>query len=98
MKILATALLGLVLIALEQPARAQISFRAASSANVAGGVAPVFRAANSAVASGGTLTITKPTGTAANDVLIASVAVTPSSVAITPPTGWTCPWQVTDCY
>src|SRR5581483_3978296 len=89
MKILSTALLSLVLIALEQPARAQISFRAASSANVAGGVVPAFRAANSAVASSGTLTITKPTGTAANDVLVASVAVTPSSVAITPPSGWT---------
>ena len=70
-------------------AQAQIVFRAASSANVAGGVVPAFRAANSAVASAGTLTITKPTGTAANDVLIASVAVTPSSVAINPPSGWT---------
>src|SRR6267142_644605 len=70
-------------------AQAQIVFRAASSANVAGGVVPAFRAANSAVASAGTLTITKPPGTAANDVLIASVAVTPSSVAINPPSGWT---------
>src|SRR5205085_11815335 len=58
------------LIALEQPARAQISFRAASSANLAGGVVPAFRAANSAVASAGTLTITKPTNTATNHVLI----------------------------
>ncbi|HZR03370.1 MAG TPA: Ig-like domain-containing protein [Burkholderiales bacterium] len=89
MKILSTALLALMLIASGQPARAQISFRAASSATVAGGVVPAFRAATSAVASGGTLTITKPSGTAANDVLISSVAVTPSSVAITPPTGWT---------
>jgi MSHA biogenesis protein MshQ len=41
------------------------------------------------VASAGTLTITKPSGTALNDVLIASVAVTPSSITITPPSGWT---------
>jgi RHS repeat-associated protein len=35
------------------------------------------------------VTITKPTGTAANDVLIASIAVTPSTVTITAPSGWT---------
>src|SRR6185295_12159331 len=32
--------------------------------------------------------ITKPSGTATNDVLVASIAVTPSSAAITPPSGW----------
>ena len=81
--------LAVAFLALASAAQAQIAFRAASSANVAGGVVPAFRAANSAVASGGTLTITKPSGTAANDVLIASVAVAPSSVAISPPSGWT---------
>jgi len=43
-------------------------------------------------ASGGggssTLTITKPAGTAQNDVLIASIAVGPNTVTITPPAGW----------
>src|SRR3954471_1562131 len=82
-------LLAITFLAAAATAQAQIVFRAASSANVAGGVVPAFRAANSAVASGGTLTITKPTGTAANDVLIASLAVTPSTVTITPPSGWT---------
>jgi len=82
-------LVGIAFLAAATAAQAQIAFRAASSANVAAGVVPAFRAANSAVATGGTLTITKPTGTAANDVLIASIAVTPSSVTITPPSGWT---------
>jgi RHS repeat-associated protein len=41
------------------------------------------------VAAGGTLTITKPSGVVANDVMVASVAVTPSSVGITAPSGWT---------
>lgn len=35
------------------------------------------------------LTLNVPAGTAANDVLIASVAVTPSGTTVTPPIGWT---------
>ena len=37
----------------------------------------------------GALTIAKPTGTVQNDVMIASIAVRPSTVTITPPSGWT---------
>jgi hypothetical protein len=40
-------------------------------------------------ASGASLTLAVPPGTAADDVLIASIAVTPSGVTVTPPTGWT---------
>lgn len=36
-----------------------------------------------------TLRITRPAGVVVNDVLIASVGVTPSTTVITPPTGWT---------
>lgn len=78
----------LLLLVAAAPAQAQIAFRAASS-NTAAGVTPAFRSAASAVASGGTLTVTKPAGVAANDVMVAAVAVTPSSVTITPPAGWT---------
>ena len=70
------------------PAQAQIAFRASASATVAG-ITPTFRAATSAVAAGATLTITKPAGVVANDVMVASVAVTPSLVGITAPSGWT---------
>jgi MSHA biogenesis protein MshQ len=35
------------------------------------------------------LTINKPTGTVANDVMIASIGVQPSTTTITPPAGWT---------
>ncbi len=35
------------------------------------------------------ITISKPSGTTANDVMIASIAVQPSSVTITAPSGWT---------
>jgi hypothetical protein len=82
------SLLAVVLALAALPASAQISFRAASSATAAG-ITPAFRAAASAATTTATLTITKPSGTAANDVLIASIAVTPSSVAITAPSGWT---------
>ena len=68
--------------------QAQVGFRAAASAT-APGVVPAFRAAASATTTGATLTITKPAGVVANDVLIASVGVTPSSTTITPPAGWT---------
>ncbi len=79
-------LLSLAIAAL--PAQAQIAFRAAASATAAG-VTPAFRAAASAATTGATLTITKPSGTATNDVLIASIAVAPSSATIAPPSGWT---------
>lgn len=36
-----------------------------------------------------TLTIARPAGTALNDVLIASIAVSPSTATIVPPIGWT---------
>ena len=54
-----------------------------SAANIA------FRSAQSAGAASGNLTITKPSGTIATDVLIASVAARPSTVTITAPSGWT---------
>ncbi|MGH7313504.1 MAG: PQQ-binding-like beta-propeller repeat protein [Candidatus Rokuibacteriota bacterium] len=38
---------------------------------------------------GASLTVNKPTGTIQNDVMIASVAVRPHTVTITPPAGWT---------
>jgi len=69
-------------------AQGQIAFRAATSAT-ASGITPAFRAAASATTTGTTLTITKPSGTATNDVLVASIAVTPSTATITPPSGWT---------
>ena len=81
-------LLALVLCAGVLPVEAQISFRAGASAT-ATGVTPAFRAAASATTTGATLTITRPSGVVANDVLIASLGVTPSSVSITPPAGWT---------
>jgi RHS repeat-associated protein len=68
-------------------AQGQIAFRAATSAT-ASGITPAFRAAASATTTGTTLTITKPSGTATNDVLVASIAVTPSTATITPPSGW----------
>ena len=35
------------------------------------------------------LTISKPAGTVTGDVMVASIAVTPSTIGITPPSGWT---------
>lgn len=40
------------------------------------------------------LTINKPAGTAAGDVMIASIATRPSTISITPPAGWTLIRQV----
>ncbi len=37
----------------------------------------------------GALTIPKPAGTIQNDVMIASIAVRPNTVTVTPPAGWT---------
>ncbi len=50
-----------------------------------------FRSAASASGTGtgtATLTIAAPAGVAANDVLVASIAVRPSTAVITPPAGW----------
>src|ERR1043166_8305488 len=47
-----------------------------------------FRAASSATGSGSTVTIPKPTGISANDVLIAAIAFNNSSASVTPPPGW----------
>src|SRR5882672_11583107 len=86
-RLCAFALLSLALFA-AAPAQGQIAFRAASSAT-ATGITPAFRSAASATTTGATLTITKPSGVAANDVLIASIGLTPSSATLTPPSGWT---------
>ena len=59
------------------------------------------RTGTSAISSGGmialrpatpgfpSLTINKPAGTITGDVMVASIAVTPGTVGITPPSGWT---------
>ncbi|MBU2538260.1 MAG: hypothetical protein KKH22_07460 [Proteobacteria bacterium] len=59
------------------------------------------RTGTSAISSGGmialrpatpgfpSLTINKPAGTVTGDVMVASIAVTPGSIGITPPSGWT---------
>ena len=69
-------------------AYAQITFRGAASAT-AQGITPSFRSAASAAGRTSSLSISKPVGTAAGDVLVASVAVRPSTAAIAPPAGWT---------
>jgi hypothetical protein len=50
-----------------------------------------FRAASSGSAPSGTLTLTvaRPAGTVLNDVMIAAIAVRPSTATITAPAGWT---------
>jgi RHS repeat-associated protein len=63
------------LLALKPASGSNIAFRSAASAGVDTGVT--------------SLTINKPSGTAQNDVMIASIAVRPSSASITPPSGWT---------
>jgi RHS repeat-associated protein len=81
---------------------AQPAFRGASSSTVmppqfrsaASSATPsaiTFRASASAsfTASAGTLTVTKPAGTAADDVMIASIGFRPNTATITPPAGWT---------
>lgn len=53
------------------------------------GSAPTFRAwATVTVAAGTTATVTKPTGTVDNDIMVAGVSIT-TAVAITAPAGWT---------
>jgi hypothetical protein len=45
----------------------------------------------------GALTIAKPTGTAQNDVMIASIGFRPNTATITPPAGWTLVGSRIDC-
>ncbi len=71
---LAVLVLALGGLVISTPAEA-ITFRAAASTDVNG--------------SSLTLTITVPTGTVQGDVMIAGVAVLPSTATITPPAGWT---------
>ena len=61
-------------------------FRAASSASAPG---ITFRAASSAATNTQSLAVSRPSGTAANDVMIASISVRPYTATITAPTGWT---------
>lgn len=63
---------------LNTPLSADITFRSASQASSTGGSSN-FQ----------TLTISKPTGTSANDVLVASIAFKPSSSTVATPSGWT---------
>lgn len=53
------------------------------------GASVTFLAAAQAGATTGNLTINKPAGTVQNHVMIASVAVRPHTVTVTPPSGWT---------
>ena len=77
-RIAALALIALVVAA---PTYAQISFRGAASATASrGGGSEATRTAS--------LSINKPADTVANDVLIASIAVRPSTAVIAPPPGW----------
>lgn len=68
-----------------------ITFRAAATSGTPTSLIPVFRAAASATAASGVLVlaINVPTGTLENDVMIAAIAVRPSSATITAPSGWT---------
>lgn len=67
-----------------------IVFRAAANSGTPTSLPPVFRQVASAVAVSGvlTLTINVPAGTLENDVMIAAIAVRPSSAVITAPPGW----------
>src|SRR5258706_9875470 len=93
---LAAVLMGAACVAMA----AGPSFRAASSA--AKGMSPEFRAASSASAPGiafraaasaatntQSLAVGLPSGTAANDVMIAAISVRPYTATITAPSGWT---------
>ncbi|TFW10301.1 hypothetical protein E4K72_01685 [Oxalobacteraceae bacterium OM1] len=53
-----------------------------------------FRASSQASAQSGTLAIAVPAGTASGDVMVASIAVRPSTAAVTAPSGWTLVRQV----
>lgn len=62
-------------------------FRSAASASYA--AEPRFRASASAATDTATLTINRPTGTVANDMMIAAIGVRPSTATISAPSGWT---------
>src|SRR5262245_57962009 len=49
----------------------------------------VFRAAASAGAASGNITINVPTGTQANDVMIAGIGISANAPTVTAPAGWT---------
>jgi outer membrane protein assembly factor BamB len=72
--LLGCALLAVACVLLPGASEAAIAFRSGASTDLNGQAASI--------------TITKPTGTAKGDVLIASVAVLPDTVTITAPTGW----------
>jgi hypothetical protein len=67
-----------------------ITFRAAATSGTPTTLSPVFRQVASATAASGVLTlaINLPAGTLQNDVMIAAIAVRPSSATITAPAGW----------
>jgi transcriptional regulator CtsR/regulation of enolase protein 1 (concanavalin A-like superfamily) len=60
-----------------------------NEANATSLSAPAFRAAASKSAASGTLTINKPTGTVAGDLMVASISVRPNTSTIGAPLGWT---------
>lgn len=62
-------------------------FRGATAASYGAGVR--FRSAASAASNTGSLSVSRPSGTAANDVMIAAVGVRPSTATIAAPAGWT---------
>ena len=62
--------------------------KTATSAASARGATHILALKGSSGAASNTLTINKPAGVAQNDVMIASIAVGPSTVTITPPAGW----------
>ncbi|WP_372522089.1 DUF6701 domain-containing protein [Sulfuricaulis sp.] len=76
--------------------RAAAGAQAAVTATRAGAAAAISHGAQIALRPAvGALTIPKPAGTLTADVMIASVSVTPSTITITPPVGWTLIRQVT---
>ncbi|MGH8753614.1 MAG: DUF6701 domain-containing protein [Burkholderiales bacterium] len=89
---------SLSLLSLSEAADAAVTFRAAAT-----GIArapylrcasdstlrPTFLDSASGITTGTTLTISVPTGTALNHVMIASIGVTPSTATVTTPSGWT---------
>jgi hypothetical protein len=74
-----------------QPAGARFTSQATVSGNTFGTAASwiSYRSTASAGVSSGNLIINKPTGTIANDTMIATIAVRPNTATITAPSGWT---------
>ncbi len=61
-----------------------------AKAPAASSAPPAFRSsATTNVGVAGNITISKPTGTTTNDVMVACVAIDADPVTFTPPTGWT---------